>query len=125
RPGLSSTAKITTATRKNILAIPIQALTARTKGDLEASTNQTGTSPEPVAKASKEELTGVFVVGSNKKAVFRKVGTGISGATDIEITSGLNEGDEIITGSYQVIRTLKNDATVKIDNKPPAPKSTT
>ena len=46
--------------------------------------------------------------------------TGITGATDIEVLSGLKEGDEIVTGSYQVIRTMRNEAQVKVDNKAPA-----
>jgi HlyD family secretion protein len=71
-------------------------------------------------KARKEEVQGVFVV-SNGKATFHKVETGITGSTDIEVLSGLNEGDQIITGTYQVIRTIANDAMVKIDNKPAEP----
>jgi HlyD family secretion protein len=83
--------------------------------------------PDPATvKANKEELTGVFVVtkGTNK-AAFRKMDTGISGATDTEVLSGLAEGDQIITGPYQVIRTIKNGAVVKVDNKPATPKPTT
>ncbi len=124
RPGLSCTAKITTATRRNVLTIPIQALTIRQKGDLEskpAVTSGAGAAakPDPVAeKARKEEIQGVFVVSAGK-AVFRKVETGITGATDIEALSGLGESDEIITGTYQVIRTIRNDAQVKIDNTAP------
>ncbi len=124
RPGLSATAKITTATRKNSLSIPIQALTVRQKGDLE--TKKKGSAPAKTAqltpaeqKARKEEIQGVFVVNTGK-AVFRKVDTGITGATDIEVLSGLKDGDEIVTGSYKVIRTLRNDTRVKIDNKGPA-----
>ena len=122
RPGLSCTAKITTATRKNVVTIPIQALTVRQKGDLEPKkTGAAATATvklDPVAeKARKEELQGVFVV-SNGKATFHKVETGITGSTDIEVVSGLNDGDTIITGTYQVIRTIANDAQVKIDNKP-------
>ena len=45
--------------------------------------------------------------------------TGITGATDIEVTKGLTEGDQIVTGSYKIIRTLRPDAKVKVDNKPP------
>ena len=124
RPGLSCTAKVTTATRKNPLTIPIQALTVRQKGDLEpkkaaatGSTTQAATKLDPVAeKARKEEIQGVFVV-ANGKASFRKVETGITGATDIEVLSGLNEGDQIVTGTYQVIRTIANDAQVKVDNQ--------
>jgi len=44
------------------------------------------------------------------------VTTGISGTTDIEVTGGLKEGDEIVTGSYKVLRTLRNGASVKVDN---------
>jgi HlyD family secretion protein len=57
---------------------------------------------------------------SGEKAVFRKIETGITGATDIEVLSGLKDGEEIITGSYKVIRTLRNDTRVKVDNKTPA-----
>ena len=123
RPGLSCTSKITTATRQNTLSIPIQALTVRQRGDLDPpkpapSGAQAATRLDPaVEKARKEELQGVFVV-ANGKAEFRKVDTGITGATDIEVVNGLKEGDQIITGSYQVIRTVKNGATVKVDNTP-------
>ena len=64
----------------------------------------------------KEELQGVFVLKNKKDAVFVPVATGISGATDIEVTNGLQEGDEIVTGSYKVLRTLRNGASVKVDN---------
>jgi HlyD family secretion protein len=126
RPGLSCTAKITTATRKNAVTIPIQALTIRQKGDLEVKPKTGPASVTPVKltpaeeKAKKEEVQGVFVIAAGK-AEFRKVETGITGATDIEVVSGLKEGDEIVTGSYQVIRTLRNDAQVKVDNKSPLP----
>jgi HlyD family secretion protein len=66
----------------------------------------------------KEEVQGVFVI-RNKKAEFVPVDTGISGTTDIEVTKGLQEGDEVITGSYKVLRTLKPGTTVKIDNSAP------
>lgn len=122
RPGLSCTAKITTATRQKALSIPIQALTVRQRGDLESppkSGVQAATKTDPAAeKAKKEEIQGVFVVQGDK-AVFRKVETGITGATDIEVLSGLNENEEIITGSYKVIRTLRNEAKIKVDNRTP------
>jgi len=120
RPGLSTTAKITTATRSGALAIPIQALTIRQRGDLDPKTKGKGgveaAAPSPMqAKKDKEEIQGVFVI-RDKKAVFVPVETGITGTTDIEVTSGLQPGDEIVVGSYKVLRTLKNDAPVKIDN---------
>ncbi len=125
RPGLSCTAKITTATRKNVVAIPIQALTTRTKGDL-LPDKEKPVDPDPATvKANKEEVQGVFIVGAANKAEFKRLETGITGATDIEVTGGLNAGDQIVTGSYQVIRSMKNGATVKVDNKPPAPAKTT
>jgi HlyD family secretion protein len=130
RPGLSCTAKITTAVRPNALTIPIQALTVRQKGDLEPQPAP-GQAPKVAAKltpaqekARKEEVQGVFVV-ENNKAVFHKVETGITGATDIEVLNGLKENDQIITGTYQVIRTIRNLADVKIDNKPPVVTPTT
>jgi HlyD family secretion protein len=126
RPGLSCTSKITTATRQAVLSIPIQALTVRQKGDLEKGAGassggaaQAATKLDPAAeKARKVELQGVFAI-SGDKAVFHKVDTGITGATDIEVTGGLKEGDEIVTGSYKVIRTLRNEARIKVDNQAP------
>jgi HlyD family secretion protein len=118
RPGLSCTAKVTTATRSNALTAPIQALTIRQKGDLEnkgPDSQGAAKAAGPVDKSLKEEIQGVFVI-SGDKAVFRKVETGIAGATDIEILSGLNEGDQIVTGSFKVIRTLRNQARIKVEN---------
>jgi len=122
RPGLSCTAKIVTGTRSRALAIPIQALTIRQKGQLQVpKPGQKMPMPmDPAAqKAAKQELQGVFLV-RNGKAEFQEVKTGITGATDIEVIGGLKDGDEIVTGSYQVIRTIRNQAKVKVDNKPPA-----
>jgi HlyD family secretion protein len=119
RPGLSCTAKIITATRSHALAIPIQALTIRQRGQLKPQNSRQRTATDPASqKAAKEELQGVFVVNAGK-AEFRQVKTGITGITEIEVLSGLKEGDQIVTGSYEVIRTLRNDAKVKVDNKAP------
>jgi HlyD family secretion protein len=123
RPGLSCTAKVTTATRNNVLTIPIQALTVRTKGDLEErkeGEKEKGEALDPATeKARKEEVQGVFVL-AGERAQFRKVDTGITGATDIEALSGLKQGEQIVTGSYKVLRTMRNGSKVKVDNKPPA-----
>jgi HlyD family secretion protein len=123
RPGLSCTGKIVTATKRNALTIPIQALTVRQRGDLQPASKggvQAASKTDAASeKANKEELQGVFVVREGK-AVFEKVDTGITGATDIEVVKGLKEGDQIITGSYKTIRTLRNEAKVKVDNKPAA-----
>jgi len=127
RPGLSSTAKITTATRSDVLSIPIQALTVRTQADLAPKDKDAGKSNSNVQAATsapadalkqKEEVQGVFVI-RKKKAEFIPVDTGISGTTDIEVLKGLQVGDEVITGSYKVLRTLKPGTSVKIDNSAP------
>jgi HlyD family secretion protein len=124
RPGLSSTAKITTATRNDVLSIPIQALTVRTAADLIVKDKDTGKNSVEAASApidaakQKEEIQGVFVI-RNKKAQFVPVDTGISGTTDIEVIKGLHEGDEVVTGSYKVLRTMKPGTSVKIDNSAP------
>jgi HlyD family secretion protein len=130
RPGLSTTAKIKTAEKKNVVAIPIQALAVRSRKDLEEAAkntkkngNVTLAAPPPAVAGDprKDEVQGVFVV-SGKKAVFRPVETGISGVTDIEVAKGLQDGEEIVVGSYKALRTLKPEAAVKVDNS--APKKT-
>ncbi len=117
RPGLSCTGKITTATKRQVLTIPIQAITVRTRGDLETrKSGDVQAATDPITeKAKKQELQGVFVV-RNGKAEFIQVSTGITGSTDIEVLNGLKPGDQVITGTYKVIRTLRNSARVKIDN---------
>ena len=129
RPGLSATAKITTATQKNALAIPIQAITIRQRGDLEKKGKKDkdsvqAASPQLNPAQAKEELQGVFVI-RNKNAEFVPVETGVTGTTDIEVTKGLKEGDEIVTGSYKVLRTLRNGAAIKVDNSAPKPTENT
>jgi HlyD family secretion protein len=129
RPGLSTTAKIKTAEKKNVVAIPIQALAIRSRKDIEdAKKNSKGggsgsvtlAAPPPSAPndPKKDEIQGVFVV-NGKKAIFKPVKTGISGVTDIEVTDGLQPGDEIVVGSYKALRTLKPEAQVKVDNSAP------
>jgi HlyD family secretion protein len=133
RPGLSTTAKITTATRQDAVAVPIQALAIRMKRELEESEKEgkgketkgavqaAAASPTPAASPdkgkdkAKEEVQGLFVI-KNGRAVFTKVETGIMGTTDMEIVKGVNPGEEIVTGSFGVLRTLKNNSKVKVDN---------
>ena len=127
RPGLSTTAKITTGTRNEALTVPIQAIVLRNKDDIEAQNNNAKNKPQPVANnpnKKKEELQGVFVVLPNKKVEFRKVDTGITGSTDIEVKSGVKDGEDIITGSYKVLRTIKNGTSVKVDNSVAAKQET-
>lgn len=129
RPGLSCTAKVTSATRPNAVAIPIQALTIRTRRELEQAQNTKGKAMAATRPASelspqeqqrlKEEVQGAFVVKAGN-AVFVPVESGILGETNVEVVKGLQPGDEIVTGSYQVLRTLKSNTKVRIDNSAPA-----
>jgi len=125
RPGLSTTAKITTATRGNALTIPIQALTVRRQSDLapkdeKGAVQAAAPQGDPVKEKEKDkqEIQGVFIL-RNHKAEFVPVDTGIAGTTDIEVIKGLKEGDEIVTGSYKVLRTLRPGSSVKVDNAAP------
>ena len=125
RPGLSTTAKITTATRANALSVPIQALTLRTREQMEQQNNPPGSvhAAAPATEVAsknkkKDEVQGVFVI-RDKKATFVPITTGITGTSDMEVLDGLKEGDEVITGSYKVLRTLRPGSSVKIDNKAP------
>jgi HlyD family secretion protein len=122
RPGLSTTAKITTAHKDNTLAIPIQALTmkpaaAPTPGKPhveETAATTTSAAPAP-------DQQGVFVIHTDHgklKVSFVPVKTGITGATEIEVTSGLQDGDEIVTGTYRILRGLKDGTMVKRDTAP-------
>jgi HlyD family secretion protein len=122
RPGLSTTAKITTASKPGVLSLPIQALTMYTppppasNGNVEAASSSTGPKVAPVQ--------GVYVVEKDahgkQRAKFAPVTTGITGATDIEILSGLQDGQEIVIGPYKTLRTLKNGALLKRDTTPVA-----
>lgn len=123
RPGLSCTAKVTIATREDVIKIPIQALTVRQKGDLEEAANKNkkdakDNNPIDIAKQQerREEVTGVFVIKEGI-ANFRPVETGITGATDIEITKGLDPSELIMVGPYQSIRNLRPGSKVNIDNR--------
>jgi HlyD family secretion protein len=126
RPGMSCTADIITETRNNVLAIPIQALTIREvevdkdgkyiQPDLSKKKTNTVTQADTSKnKINKKELEGVFVVTKDNIARFRPVKTGITGESEIEIKSDLQEGELIVSGSFQTLRTLKDGATVKVD----------
>lgn len=122
RPGLSATARIITATRQNTITVPIRALTVRMRGELEKGSKPTtniGVISNPFdtseSDLSKQEIQGVFVV-RNGRAHFVPVKTGIMGVNDVEILRGLQPGEEIVTGSYKILRTLRDGSRVKVDN---------
>jgi len=120
RPGLSTTAKITTAAKSNVLSLPIQALTMYTppvpasNGNVEAASTASAPKVAPVQ--------GVYIVEKDahgkQRAKFVPVTTGITGATDIEVLTGLQDGQEIVIGPYKTLRTLKNGALLKRDTQP-------
>jgi HlyD family secretion protein len=122
RPGLSCTAKITTANKPDTLTIPIQALVERdataeaalwkNHGKIASSSNNNQAFVKPVL------TQGVYLLVQDNgrlRARFVSVTTGITGATDIEVLNGLKAGDELVTGRYQILRTLKSGTAVKRD----------
>ena len=124
RPGLSATAKITTAHKPDALTIPIQALVQRdpaVEKALFANDGKPAAGSSAAPSKNKPQTTqGVYVLSKNAKGRltvnFVPVTTGITGSTDIEVLSGLKEGDEIVTGRYKVLRTLASGTKVKEDN---------
>ena len=120
RPGLNATADITTARKDKVLAIPIQAVVVREinkQGKVMDPAAVQAAEPDQAAPPEKgQEKEGVFIVEGGK-ASFRPVKTGIIGETEIEIGDGLKEGEEVITGSYKTLRTLKDQAKIKVEVK--------
>jgi HlyD family secretion protein len=118
RPGLNATADITTAEKKGVLAVPVQSVVVRElsrEGEVIDPGGVQAAEGEPAAPRSRgDEKEGVFVV-SKGQAQFKPVKTGITGETDIEVVEGLAPGDEIVTGSYKTLRTLKDKARIKIE----------
>jgi len=115
RPDLSATADIVTATRKDVLAVPIIALTVR---EPEKDSTAGVTSPEGSTSTPVEE-EGAFVV-SDGKVTFRKVEIGIAGQEYFEVLSGLAEGDTVVAGPYQRIRLLEDGSAVRRMESPAA-----
>jgi HlyD family secretion protein len=126
RPGMSCTSDITTETKKNVLVMPIQALTVRDvevdkngnyhEPDLSKKKSQSSVARAESEKQNKKELEGVFVISKDNVARFRPVKTGITGESEIEVLENLKDGEEVVSGSFQTLRTIKDGAAVKIDN---------
>ena len=118
RPGMSSTATITTDTKKDVLAVPLEAIVERqpTPGPSPAATIA-GSVPAPSPEKPKAQK-GVYVIDGNK-VKFVEVTTGITGEADIEIQSGLSADKEIVRGPSRVLKTLKDGMTIKRQTKKP------
>jgi len=123
RPGLSTTAKITTAKKPSVLTIPIQALTNHVPEKFDAAGKVIPEPPPAPGTKPAAPVQGVFIVEEKIKkkprAMFVPVTTGITGATDIEVLTGVSEGQEIVTGPFKTLRTLKGGALLKRDEAKP------
>jgi HlyD family secretion protein len=132
RPGLSATADIVTATREKALAVPIQALILR-----EVQVDEKGEiigGDDPLARADaaalpaaddageRVEMEGAFVV-RERRALFLPIEIGIAGERHFEVLEGVKEGDLIITGPFEVIRTLLDGERVEVQERPAAAQS--
>ncbi|MEX2153750.1 MAG: efflux RND transporter periplasmic adaptor subunit [Gemmatimonadaceae bacterium] len=121
RPDFSATAKVVTDTRRNVLSIPIIALTVRENEDLAKGDTAVGLGrPKPRKDVGKKDVEGVFVVGADNKVTFRPVKVGIAGEKHFEVLSGLKDGEKIVAGTYQAIRELKDGALVRAAKAPDA-----
>ena len=120
RPGMSSTATITTDTKNNVLAVPLESIVEKAPaGAPSPSASVSGSVPTatPVGEKPKAQK-GVYVLEGNKVR-FVEVTTGITGEADIEVTSGLKPDMEIVRGPSRVLKTLKDGMTVKRQTKKP------
>jgi HlyD family secretion protein len=120
RPGMSASADIQTKTHANVLSVPINAVTTRDKND--STKTDTKKKDESDIKAAAPVLDDlevvVFVLDKDGKVSKVKVKTDIQDINNIEITEGLKEGDEVITGPYDVVsKTLKASKKVKVVDK--------
>jgi HlyD family secretion protein len=130
RPGFTCTADITTATRKAAVAVPIQAMTIRdvvldAKGNIVPPKKpEKGRRPSSVgaveaaelpAGQTRKEVEGVFVVTKENTARFVQVKSGVAGDKYFEVLAGLKPGDRVITGPFDSVRALADDAPIKID----------
>jgi len=119
RPGMSCTADIETATHHDVLAVPIQSVTARTSPTTvssgEKSEEATSTSQSKKKKEAEKPSEIVFIVdGGVAKSI--PVKTGISDDKYIEITEGLKGGEQVVSGSYRAInRELENGKKVRVE----------
>ena len=114
------------ARREKAISAPIQAVVVREVDKdgkvvdpdaVKPAEGPTGDTVVDTGRKKIEEKDGVFVVVGGKTVAFRAVETGIMGDTDVEIVGGLQEGEEIVSGSYKTLRTLKADARIKVEDK--------
>lgn len=110
RPGMSATATITTKTKNNVVAVPLEAIVE--KAPTPPPSPAAGSVPTPTPTEKPKSVKGVYLLEGNKVR-FIEVTTGITGEADIEITSGVKPGMEIVRGPSRVLKTLKDGMAVK------------
>lgn len=117
RTGLSCTGHIITAVAPAALYVPIQSIVERDPAQLSghpAPAAGPGTASPPA-----KLVQGIFVI-QNGRAVFVRVRTGVASADNIQILNGVRAGQQVVTGPYTALRTLKNHARIKIQALPAA-----
>lgn len=112
RPGMSGTATITTKTKNNVVAVPLESIVEKAAPAPSPGATVAGNAPTPAGSEKPKSVKGVYVLEGNKVR-FIEVTTGITGEADIEITSGVQAGMEIVRGPSRVLKTLKDGMTVK------------
>ena len=118
RPGMSATATITTKTKNNVIAVPLQAIVEKAAPAPSPGPSIASSAPTPAGEKPKEQK-GVYILDKDSKVKFLEVATGITGESDIEITSGLPAGTEVITGPSRVLKALKVGDKVKRQTRKP------
>ena len=119
RPGMSATATITTKVKNNVVAVPLEAIVEKApNAPPSPAATVAGTTPNPPSGEKPKNLKGVYVI-EGSKVRFIEVTTGITGEADIEITSGVQAGMEIVRGPSRVLKTLKDGMSIKRQIKKP------
>lgn len=112
---MSCTASIETETKQNVIAVPMQSVTAREDVDLGKEEENSNVKIE---KKNGNKIQEVVFIVDGSSAKIKNVKTGISDNNYIEIKEGLEEGVEVISGSYRAIsRELKDGSKIRIENK--------
>jgi HlyD family secretion protein len=120
RPGMSATATITTKVKNNVVAVPLEAIVEKSpNASPSPAATVAGSAPNAPAGEKPKNLKGVYVIEGSNKVRFIEVTTGITGEADIEVTSGVQAGMEIVRGPSRVLKTLKDGMSVKRQVKKP------
>lgn len=118
RPGMSATATVTTKTKQNVVAVPLQAIVEKAPPTPAPGPTIAGSAP-PAPGEKPKELKGVYTIDKSNKVKFVEVVTGITGESDIEIIGGLPTGTEVVTGPSRILKTLKDGTVVKRQTRTP------